>query len=459
VRAPRGALRSAAALAVAIAAGCSSGDRTITIELAVGHETDALDRSPAVTRLDVTATDGVGAVTRASASPGGSFDLGSHSTSDILTIEATGWDAASVARVRGRSLSGVPIGDVASDVLPVFVQRTGEWARPPGALDHTHVRGVAGTVGERYLLVSGGASAASTSAPVAKRAVAAYDLLGLGGATMSALPRAPSSLVALSTGVVAIDDGGASLVDLDAGSTSSLVAPAGLASFADVAGGATVLGPSGTAYVVGGTRSGAATRAVLAVASDGSLSALALGTPRAGAAAAWIADVGLVVAGGSATGPGVEILSTGATKFASTAYGADATTGAAVATAAKGSFALVGGSVGGEAAPTRTFALDCGATCAGAEVKGASLPVATARTAAYALGGQRLVVVADEASAAGTTRAFVVDLGARTATELPLREPRAGATPAPAPNGTLVLLGGVHPDGTPALTVESFFPE
>jgi hypothetical protein len=29
----------------------------------------------------------------------------------------------------------------------------------------------------------------------------------------------------------------------------------------------------------------------------------------------------------------------------------------------------------------------------------------------------------------------------------------------PAPNGTLALLGGVHADGTPALTIETFFPE
>jgi hypothetical protein len=29
----------------------------------------------------------------------------------------------------------------------------------------------------------------------------------------------------------------------------------------------------------------------------------------------------------------------------------------------------------------------------------------------------------------------------------------------PAPNGTLAVLGGVHEDGTPALTIETFFPE
>ncbi|KYG04401.1 hypothetical protein BE21_46935, partial [Sorangium cellulosum] len=73
--------------------------------------------------------------------------------------------------------------------------------------------------------------------------------------------------------------------------------------------------------------------------------------------------------------------------------------------------------------------------------------------------GGRLLAVGAEAGEGGLTRSFVVDLAAAQVEELPLREPRRGATVVPAPNGTLALLGGVHAEGTPALTVEAFFPE
>jgi hypothetical protein len=53
----------------------------------------------------------------------------------------------------------------------------------------------------------------------------------------------------------------------------------------------------------------------------------------------------------------------------------------------------------------------------------------------------------------------VIDYLNPAVTEMPLREPRRGATAVPAPNGTLALMGGVHLDGTPALSVEMFFPE
>lgn len=97
---------------------------------------------------------------------------------------------------------------------------------------------------------------------------------------------------------------------------------------------------------------------------------------------------------------------------------------------------------------------------ADAEVAGAALPAAVADVAAFALPGGRVLAVGSEAGADGLTRSFVVDLAAAgQVEELALREPRRGATVVPAPNGTLALLGGVHAEGTAALTVETFFPE
>jgi hypothetical protein len=459
-RGPRRRPRAwALAAAVTAAPACAPQSQTLSVEITVGHEADALDRAPAVVRVDVVATDGVGAVSKASAAPGGSFDLGELRADDIVSIEVTGVDASGASVVRGRSLSGIYLGAVSSDLLPVFVQRTGEWARPPGALAHAHVAGVGGSLAERYLLLSGGSAALGPSGAVDPSAVAAYDLFGLQSASEQAFPEVPRSLVTLSSSALVIGDGGASALDFGAATTGDVAPPSGLGSFGDVAGGATIPAGDGSFYVVGATRPGPATRAVLHVASDGTPTALALASPRAGAAAAWIADVGLVVAGGSASAPGVEILSTAGSAFAATTFPPDATVGAAVTPAAKGSFAMIGGAVGGKPSPTRTFAVDCGTSCKGVPVAGASLPVATARAAAFALGGERALFVGDEAAKPGATRVFLVDLGARSLKELALREPRAGATPIAAPNGTLALLGGVHADGSPALSIEAFFPE
>ena len=59
----------------------------------------------------------------------------------------------------------------------------------------------------------------------------------------------------------------------------------------------------------------------------------------------------------------------------------------------------------------------------------------------------------------GQTRCFRVDVGNVSATELPLREPRLGASVVAAPNGTLAILGGTLVSGGPALSIESYFPE
>jgi hypothetical protein len=87
--------------------------------------------------------------------------------------------------------------------------------------------------------------------------------------------------------------------------------------------------------------------------------------------------------------------------------------------------------------------IDLGATLSGCEVF---------RTDA----GRLLVVGADSQS--GATRTFAVTLSPPSANEIPLREPRLGASLVVAPNGTLAVLGGEHSDGSGAFTVEMLFP-
>ena len=64
--------------------------------------------------------------------------------------------------------------------------------------------------------------------------------------------------------------------------TATAPLPAGLASFADVAGGQTLTGAEGTQYIVGATRDGTPTDKVLVVGADAKLSSLTLLAPRAG---------------------------------------------------------------------------------------------------------------------------------------------------------------------------------
>ena len=71
----------------------------------------------------------------------------------------------------------------------------------------------------------------------------------------------------------------------------------------------------------------------------------------------------------------------------------------------------------------------------------------------------RALAVGDSVETTAQTRSFEIQLGS-SATELPLRDPRRGATVSPSPNGTLAILGGRRvADDTSALSVELLFPQ
>lgn len=441
--------RLALVLASLALVACKSATE-LSLDITAGQEKDAFSADPPVTKIDVVVTSLDGSVNAAvSTTPGGTFDLGNLPSDAQVNIEVTGFDAANDVILRGRSLSGLALDGITGDV-PVFVQRTGAWARPPGGLLQTHVGGVAATLGERYLLVTGGAAATDP------KQLDAYDILSLGGAKSAALPRLPTTLVSLGDTLLLIDDTGASWVDYTNSTSHDATLPAGLASFGDVAGGTPVLAGDGTTYVVGGTRRGEPTTAVLAVASDGTLSSFTTMTARKGAAAVWIDTVGLVIAGGSGDGPGVEVLADGATAFAARGFDADPVEGAGASLDGGKGLVLVGGSLGGAAAPTRLLDPTCVVTCAAKELAEATLPAPFEHVSAYSLEGSKLLVVGDEIDGMKLTRAFTVNL-TDGVTELPLREPRRGARPLPTPTAHLAIVGGEHPDGTPATSIELLF--
>jgi hypothetical protein len=440
-----------ALLATACLVACDDDPASISIEVTAGHETDAFSRDPpiATVQIDAVGLDGATLVST-SAAPGEAFSLGEVARDALVRFEVTGRDAGGAVRLRGRSLAVVP--DALRDgFLPVFAQRIGEWARPPGALAEGREAGVAGAVAERWLMLAGGGAATA-------RGVGFYDLLALGGSRGNELPRAPRSLVvaASADAVLLVDDAGASAVELRTGAVTDLAPPTGLDAFGMLAGGATVTG-EGTSYLVGATRPKDPTDAVLVVADDFTFSAARLAAPRAGAAATWVEGLGLVVAGGSPDAPGVETLAPGASAAKSLSFATDATVGAAAVARPSGEAVLVGGlDASGRAAAVRLVDPRCSSRCT-AKALGVALPSALVGAHAFSISADRIVVVGSE-PAGGQSRAFELDLAKGEARALPLREPRRGAVAVPAPNGTLALFGGTLDGGGPALTVETLFP-
>jgi hypothetical protein len=446
---------AAAALAAATVSACGDPP-TVALEVTTGQEKGVLSLDPAVASVEIvaTGTDEDGTLTlKATAAPGGEFDLGEVPDTAIMTFDLTGKAADGTVVARGRSVS-IPVGGVEADVISLFIQRLGEFARPPGELVRAHVHPPAGVLTERYLIVTGGDAAFGDDGPADAALGDFYDLMSLGGSESSAaLPRAAKSLVTRGTRLVLIDDAGASYADLDLGATGELVAPEGL-TFAEVSGGVTLELPTGANLVVGATRPEGPTTGVLAVADGSTLSTVRLATPRAGSAAAYVEGVGLVVAGGSPEGAGLEVIRDDLT-VAPLPFPADPVAGAAAVTIGEQQLALVGGTTpDGMPAPMRIFDLRCAVECAPQSFT-LDLPIAT-RGRGY-LVSSGVLVVGDAVS--GETLAFHVAFGDPVVTPLAFKEPRFGASPVAAPNGTLAVVGGVTAEGAPVRSVEVFFPE
>ncbi len=454
-----------AAFAVWVAA---CGEKApLSVEVTTGQEA-SLSEAPAIALVEIAATSPDETVSlSATAAPGESFDLGEAPDTSILSFELTGTNADGDVVARGRSVS-VAVGALETVTLPLFIQRLGSFARPPGGLVRAHVHAPGGVLAERYLIATGGDRAVTASATDADPALGDfYDLLALGAAESgAALPRAAQSMLVRGSALILIDDDGATAVDLTAGTSSDLTAPEGL-DFAEVSGGAAIDGPDGISFVVGATREETEahpkTTAVLVVDDSGSFTVARLATARAGATALYVDGVGLVIAGGAESGSGVETISADGATVSDVPYPADPTTGAAGVVTAAQKIALLGGRSGADPASTRVLDLRCVADCEASivVVEDAALPEVASRGAAFATAKTVLVVGEGDPDGdrPGETLAFSVDLGAATVTPLPLREPRRGATALPTPNGLLAIVGGIDDTGAGASSIELLFPE
>ncbi|WP_394839599.1 hypothetical protein LVJ94_22190 [Pendulispora rubella] len=441
---------SVAALAVLPLAACSSTPQA-TLALSVGGEADAFTRAPAPTTLVVDALDVTsGAVSKNLARaplPASNIDLGDQSSSNAVRIRANGVDANGLVLVTGTSVA-LQLGALQDSSLPIFVQRTSEFARMPAPLSVGREAPVLANVTGRFVFVAGGSS------PANDKASQLYDLGTLAASNgPTAMPRTPRSMAVYDTAVLLIDDAGASSFSLSNAALAPVnVTPPDGGTFAEVAGGITVRAPDATLYVVGATRASGPTVRILKVNKDGVASFASLTTARRGAAAVWVEGRGLVVAGGSDTGPGVEVLAPGGTSATPLGYASDATTGAGAA-ALNATHVLLGGGVdaAGQPAATRSIDLACPTSaCTATTFDASKVPMALLTTQGFDLDPDSALFVGDDA--AGLSHAFRVSTAnGGSASEIPFKIPRRGARGIRVNPPAITFVGGDP-------TVESFTP-
>jgi hypothetical protein len=446
---------------VALAAatfGCHSTDSG-TIQIIVDDEAGTFTESPAPTELQVLAVQSAdaGTVLATAQLPASTIDLGNlDESSPTVSINVTGFDATKTRRVFGATLP-LQYGLLVRQTVPVFVQRTGELARLPGALSDARRQPSLAILQGEFLLVAGG------SEPSWSQTTQLFDFGGFSPfVSPPALPASPQSLALAGTVAWLVNAAGGTYFDFSSSGYASIPLPAG-GSFADVAGGATVVDDSGIQYIVGGTRmTGPPTASVLKIdptnTSDshypyGEPTWLTLTTPRLGAAASWVTQRGLVVAGGN-TDPaaaGVEVIASTATTGSALPFAADFTMGAGAAQLDATHLLLSGGISSALLDPgTRALDLNCASlasTCVAPWQPALPVVLATAQTFTWSTPADGLVV----GNEFGSGKTHVFRLSPTSATEVPTRTAHTYASAVWSPVGSIVLFGG-------SPTIESFTP-
>jgi hypothetical protein len=441
----------------AAATACSSKDNA-TIQLNTGAETDTFTETPVPTSLVVQAWSAPDAGTTIAdvPFPATSVDLGDQSEANEAIITVSGIDANNATVVYGASLY-LDFGSLAGDTVPIFVQRVGETARLPGTLD-LRTSPLLSSLQAEYVFVAGANEQAFAST------TQLYDFEQLAPLPSApAMPVIPLSMAVIGTVAMLFDgtsdasDTGATYFDLSANETAQVPALANQYNytFADVAGGQTVVASDGTTFVVGGTRTiGSPTAAVLEINPNdssntsyvsGNLTWLSLSAPRFGAAATWVDGHGVVVAGGSPTAAGVEVLAEGSTMSTPlTYYAPDLSTGAgATTTDDLDTVVLAGGLLpsGGDAGVRAVLLSGCtAAPCSPTPWTSLSPPIGTAN--AFDIDPTHILVVGNELGS-GATHVFMVTSGSPgSSMELPTKVPHTNASAIVSPVGSVVILGG-----------------
>lgn len=437
--------------------GCNSSDSG-TIQIITDDEAGTFTEAPAPTELQVLAVQSADASTVLATAqlPTDTINLGKLSEdSPTVSINVTGYDATQPRLVFGASLP-VQYANLSGQTIPIFVQRVGEFARLPGTLGDARSSPLLSILQGQYLVVAGGNTLA------AELTTQLYDFGQFAPLpSPPQLPVVPNSLALEGTLGWLVNGATGTYFDFSENEYASVTAPSG-GSFADVSGGATVVDDTGASYIVGGTRLGpSATAMVLKIDPNdtsntsypyGNATWITLSTPRLGASATFVPNVGVVVVGGNvdASASGVEVISeTDTTTGAPLPYPADFTFGAG-ATMFDATHVLVAGGFTSGLQDPGVRELDvktCLTQTASCTMTWTSLPVvlSSAQTFVWGTGEDALVVGNDFATSA--THVFRVNTSG--ATEVPTKVPHSNAAAVWSPVGTVVVVGGSG-------TVESF---
>ena len=179
--------RSSLVLAAALggaALGCNNSVDSGTIQIITDEEAGTFSASPAPTELQIAAVSADASAVLATAQlPTDTIDLGQLSESSAVeSLQVTGFDAAKARRVFGASLP-LQYGALAGQTIPIFVQRTGDFARLPGPLTDARQSPVMAVLQGEFLLVAGGSDSSLASTT---------QLFDFGGfAALGAPPRCP----------------------------------------------------------------------------------------------------------------------------------------------------------------------------------------------------------------------------------------------------------------------------
>jgi hypothetical protein len=422
---------------------CSSDKTTGTLVLTTGGE-PASEVFADVTQLRVeTATQdgGVSTIATVAMPAGETVDLADIDSSTVASLRVRGVNDAGVVLARGTSIpvQFAAIGDGTN--LSLFIQRSGAFARLPSPLSDGRAAPVVAVMAGRYLFEAGGDD------PDLATHAQLYDL-----ATYTpmdsppTLPRAPQSVAFIGTTALLIDAQGGTWFSFADSTHAEAQAPIG-ATFADVAGGATIPSPDGSFFIVGGTRqTGDPTGAVLHVTADGKLAFTVFEQRWRGATAVWIEGGGLLITGGGAASM---LLAADGTKTP-LATTVDPTQGASGIVVDATHVRLMGGvDSSGNDAQVRLLDVSCdpSATDCTPPPQGISLPVPLVRSEAFALNGGEALLIGDAVD--GVTHAYRVT--ASDAIEVPLKVGRKGARAVKMPTEGFGVLGG-------AGEIESFAP-
>ncbi len=462
------------------ALACSSTDSG-TLQLVTGAETGVLSTAPAAATLTVYAIDGSGSVTTLAdaGADATDLDLGDQNESNAATLEVLGNASNGQNVVAGASL-GLQYGALASATLPVFIQRTNEWARLPSPPTDARQLPTLAIIGGEFLFIGGGNGGTSTG-----ETIQLYDFAPLAPVSNpTTLPFVPLSMPVIGTVALLLGQGAAAYFDFSQNITAQVSPPSSAFSFDDVAGGQVLYdydGTSGTldaVFVVGATRTtGTATQAVLEIVPtdtsntnypSGNLHWLSLTQPRLGAAAAWVPGEGLVVVGGNAGGSGsdagadagAEVYAAGGTgaNFSALAqFPSDPSMGAGAAQWLDTQHVLVAGGITptGQDPGIRVLSLSCSSSCIQTWGSGLPLPLTNAstfvtNTATSPLSPYVALVVGSELQS-GLTHTFLLNSAGATELHTKVAHTNASAIQSPLGFGSVLLFGGAD-------EIESFFP-